>query len=102
MRKDTTIYLLEATITDDEIGNQIENVNERKVFASELAIYSSTYYNAALTGLRPAKMFEIYTREYREEEKLKHNNVIYRITRTNLGKTPEKTVLTCERVAADG
>lgn len=121
-RPDQAIFLISVAITDDEIGNQLEIptisgaytsfpamglgvcpevVLERMVFAEELAVFSSEFYNAALTGLRPEKMFEIYTQEYAGEAKLKHNGTIYRIIRTSLGKTKEKTRLTCERVGAD-
>jgi len=100
-RPDQAIFLISVAITNDEIGNQIETPTERMVFAEELAVFSSEFYNAALTGLRPEKMFEIYTQEYAGEAKLKHNGAIYRIIRTSLGKTKEKTRLTCEKVGAD-
>jgi len=94
------IYLLSVTVDYDEIGNPIETVIERKVFANEFSITSSEFYNAALTGLRPAKQFEIYSFEYQGEEKLKHNGITYHIIRTET--RGEKTRLSCERVAADG
>lgn len=101
-RPDQVIYLIGIAITEDDIGNQVETPTERMVFAEELAVFSSEFYNAAVTGLRPEKMFEMYTQEYQGEAKLKHNNITYRIIRTSLGKTREKTRLTCQRVAADG
>lgn len=100
MRQDKVIYLVSVTIIEDEIGNQIPTPTERKVYATELSVGSSEFYNAAVTGLRPEKRFEIYTREYRGEAKLKHDGVTYTIIRTE-GKG-EKTRLSCERVAADG
>lgn len=101
-RPDQAIFLVSVTITEDEIGNQIETPIERMVFAEELAVFSSEFYNAAATGLRPEKQFEIYTREYGGEGKLKHNNITYNIIRTSLGKVKEKTRLTCEKVTANG
>ncbi len=100
MRFKEVIYLLSVTVDYDEIGNPIETITERKVYANEFSVTSSEYYNAALTGLRPAKQFEIYSFEYQDEEKLKHNGIIYRIIRTET--RGEKTRLSCERVAADG
>lgn len=100
MRHDQVIYLLSVTTTQDEIGNQIEDVVERMVFANELAVTSEEFYNAAATGLRPAKRFEIHSFEYHGEDRLKHEGVVYRIIRTE--KRGEKIRLTCERVAADG
>ena len=102
MRQDKAISLISETITKDSIGNQIETPTLHTVFAEELAVFSSEFYNAAVAGLRPEKLFEIYTREYSGEAKLKHDNITYRIIRTSLGKTSEKTRISCERVGADG
>ncbi len=110
MRYDQAIYLICVTNPKDEngnpetdnIGNPVTVDTEHIVFAEELAVFSSEFYNAAVTGLRPEKLFEIYTREYGGEAKLKHNGITYRIIRNSFGKTPEKTRLTCERVVADG
>jgi len=102
-RPDQAVYLISVIIDPDitdDIGNQIETSVERLVFAEELSVGSGEFYNAAVTGLRPTKRFEIYTREYKGEEKLKHNSITYRIIRTE-GRS-EKVRLSCERVAADG
>ena len=101
-RPDQVLFLIGSTVAEDEIGNQVETPAERRVFAEELDVYSKEFYNAAVAGLRPEKKFEIYTREYQGESRLKHNSITYRIIRTGYGKTREKTQITCERVAADG
>ncbi len=110
-RPDQAVFLISATIAEDSIGNQVESPVERMVFAEELAVYSSEFYNAAVAGMRPEKMFEVYTHEYQGEAKLKHNNITYRIIRTenivfkskgNVIKNEKKLRLICERVAADG
>ena len=101
MRHDQVIYLMSVTVEGDEIGNQNkETVTERMVFANELSVSSEEFYNAAATGLRPTKRFEIYSFEYQGEDRLKHDGVVYRIIRVE--KRGEKTRITCERVAADG
>lgn len=100
MRYKEVIYLLSSAISPDSIGNQIETAAERKAYANEYSVGSGEYYSAALNGLRPAKMFEIHTFEYRDETKLKHKNIVYRIIRSQA--KGEKTILACERVAADG
>jgi len=103
MRHDQEIFLIGTTVVKDNIGNQIETpIEPRRLFAEELAVYSTEFYNAAVAGLRPTKQFEIYKREYRGEVKLKHDNITYRVIRTSVGKTSEKVRLTCEKVAADG
>lgn len=99
MRYNQVIYLISTTVTEDEIGNQIETETERKVYANEYSVSSSEYYNAAMTGLRPAKQFEIYSFEFQQETRLRHENTKYRIIRSET--KGEKTRLTCERVAAD-
>src|SRR5690606_2053210 len=100
MRHDQVIYLLSVTVEEDEIGNQVEIVTERMVFANELAVTSEEFYNAAAGGLRPTKRFEIHSFEYQDEDRLKHDGIVYRVIRTE--KRGEKTRITCERVAADG
>lgn len=99
-RQDKEVFLISSTVTEDEIGNQISTPTEHLVFAEELSVFSNEFYNAAVTGLRPEKRFEIYTHEYQGEEKLKHNSITYRIIRTE-GRG-EKTRITCEKVLANG
>lgn len=100
LRHNQVIYLITIDIAPDNIGNQIETPTERKVYANEFSVGSSEFYNAALAGLRPSKVFEIYSFEYQDEEKFKHNDITYRIIRTQ-GKG-EKIILVGEKVAADG
>lgn len=100
MRFKDVIYLINVTVTEDEIGNQIETVAERMVFANELSVSTEEFYSAGQAGLRPTKRFEIYSFEYQGEDRLKHDGVVYRVIRTE--KRGEKTRITCERVAADG
>lgn len=100
MRFKDVIYLINVTVTEDEIGNQIETVTERMVFANELSVSTEEFYSAGQAGLRPTKRFEIYSFEYQGEDRLKHDGVVYRVIRTE--KRGEKTRITCERVAADG
>lgn len=100
MRHNQVIYLQSVTVTEDEIGNQVETVTERMVFANELSVSTEEFYSAGQAGLRPTKRFEIYAFEYQGEERLKHDGVIYRIIRVET--RGEKTRITCEKVAADG
>lgn len=99
MRHNRVIYLLASTITSDAVGNQVEALVERKIFANEYSVSSSEFYNAALVGLKPSKAFEIYSFEYQDEGRLKHDDIIYKITRTQA--RGDKLVLYCERAGAD-
>jgi len=100
MRHIEELYLISITISEDDIGNQMETPSERLVFAEELVLGSYEFYNAATTGIRPTKKFEIYTREYFGEDRLKHKGINFRIIRTET--KGEKTSLSCESVSADG
>ncbi|OYD06060.1 hypothetical protein, partial [Paludifilum halophilum] len=100
MRHNDVIHLVGIEIIEDEIGNQIKQETERQVFANEMSVGQAEYYNAAVAGLRPEKRFEVYTFEYADERKLKHNGIKYQIIRTET--RGEKTRITCERVAGDG
>ena len=100
MRHNAVIQLLSATITSDDDGIQTEVLTPRQIYANEMSVGNSEFYNAAQTGLRAEKKFEVYTFEYQDETRLAFEGVTYRIIRTE-GKG-EKTRLTCERVSGDG
>lgn len=100
MRHTEVIYLISTTTTPDAIGNQNETSSERQVFANEFYVNSKEFYNAAVAGLKPEKQFEIYSFEYENEKKLKHNNLIYNIIRAET--RGDKTRITCERVIGNG
>ncbi len=100
MRHNQIIKLINVIVTEDAIGNQIASTTERTVYANEYYVSQSEFYNAAVTGLKPEKMFEIYSWEYKGEGKLKHDGVTYRIIRTEA--RGDKARLTCEKVTADG
>ena len=84
----------------DEIGNPVKVETDRTVYANQFEVSSSEFYEASAQGLKPEKQFEVYSFEYRGEEKLRHEKREYRIIRTS--SRGEKTRLVCERVLADG
>ncbi|RKO62380.1 hypothetical protein Cdeb_03357 [Caldibacillus debilis GB1] len=100
MRHSEVIYLISSQIIEDQYGNQREVATERKVFANEFTVTSNIFFNADAGGLKPSKSFEIYSFEYRNESKLKHNGVVYRIIHTE--KRGDKTRILCERVIGNG
>ncbi len=100
-RQTEVLYLIKPTITTDDIGAQVESLAERMVFGTEQSVYHNTYYQAAQAGMKPSKMFEVYTVEYQSEDRLKHNDVIYRIIKAGPAKKPGRTQLTCERAEGD-
>lgn len=100
MRHSEVIYLQSITVTKDELFNDVETIVERLVYANEYRVTDKAYYEAAATGLKIEKKFEIYSFEYEREERLKHNDKVYRISRVD--KNGEKTIITCGEVLADG
>ena len=94
------ITLIGSTVTLDSVLNQIKTPVEHPVFGEEVAVFGTTYFNAALAGLRPSAMFDIWRCEYSDEEKLRHEGAVYRIIRTET-LLAGKLRLTVERVGAD-
>lgn len=99
MRFDEVIYLMSETTTQDEIGNNIETEIPRMVYANEWELSSSEYYAAASQGLKPERRWEIYSFEYQGEDELIHEDIRYRIIRTQ--KKGEWVRLTCEKVSGN-
>lgn len=100
MRHHDVIDLISVTIIEDELGNQIEQEVSRQVFANQFGISTTEFYEAGAQGLKPEKAFELYAFEYQNEPKFKHNNIEYKIIRTQT--RGEKIRLTGEKVIGDG
>lgn len=77
------IYLLTETDNDiNDIGDIEVNIIERKVLAHKQSTRQSEFYQAQAVGIKPEIVFVIRSFEYRDEEKLKFNGIVYRILRT--------------------
>lgn len=100
MRHYDIIYLVEVTLSQDELGNQLEVEAERKVYANQVSVSSAEFYNAGTSGLKPEKSFRLHTFEYQGEKYLNHENVRYEVIRT--ASIGDKTTLICERSVARG
>lgn len=79
---DLVCYLQSFTITEDDIGNQIETPIDRLVYCAELPLSSSEFYNAGQTGIKPEHLIVIDLEEYDGETSVKYDDVIYVIYRT--------------------
>ena len=91
------IKLISYTTTENEMGDTIEVLTERQVFADKQSVRQSEFYQAAATGLRPELMFVVRTIEYNGETRLKYNGKEYSIIRT-YDKDGELTELVCQGV----
>lgn len=96
MRHHDVINLITVTIVEDELGNQLEQETTRQVFANEFSVSSSEFYDANNQGLKPEKVFEMYSFEYQDEPKFQHEGIEYTIIRTQT--KGEKIRLTGEKV----
>lgn len=100
MRYDKIIRLIGTEIVIGSRGEQIESASSpRTVYGAELRIGITEHYAAATADMRPDVKLEVYTREYRGEELLRHRGALYRVIRAS--SVGEKTILVCERKPAD-
>lgn len=97
------IKLISITVTDDDIGNQVETETTNEVWAEETGIRQSEFYNAAIAGLRPERTFVVWANEYNGQTKIEADGVKYKLIRAyNNPSKSEMVELVCERVVADG
>ncbi len=97
MRHKDVVKLISVTWAPDDIGNQVAKETKKEVFANMFTVSAAEYYNAALTGLRPSLMFEVYSFEYSGQTRLEYEGKTYNIIRATTAG--EKTRLVCEEVA---
>jgi len=92
------IYLLNETITEDEIGNTISSSNtSTKCYAKKQSVRTNEFYNATMTGLTPSCEFVVKRLNYNGESTLKWNNELYSVIRTIDPKNKFDIVLVCSR-----
>lgn len=97
------VKLISVTVTEDAIGNQVQTETTTEVWAEEIGVRQSEFYNAAVTGLKPEKTFIIWANEYDGQTKIEADGVKYKLIRAyNNPAKSEMMELVCERVTADG
>ncbi|HBC92607.1 MAG TPA: phage head-tail adapter protein [Pelotomaculum sp.] len=97
------IKLISIGYTEDEIGNQVPVETVTEVWAEEIGVRQSEFYNAAVTGLKPEKTFIIWANEYSGQTKIEADGVKYKLIRAyNNPSKSEMMELVCEKVSADG
>lgn len=79
---DLVCYLQSATITEDNIGNQIETPIDRLAYCAELPLNSSEYFNAGLQEIKPEHLLAVDLEEYDNETTVLYEDVVYSIYRT--------------------
>ena len=101
MTYDHELTLINQTITEDEIGNQIPVETETVVLCGLKSVGRNEFYSAAVTGLKPELVFVIHGYEYNGEQVVKFEGNRYRVIRTYLTDF-EEVEITCERMGTDG
>lgn len=76
-----------------EHGEPIQSIAWREVFANKKSVRQSEFYQAANVGLKPELIFEVYSLEFSNDEKVRYNNKEYSIIRAyDKGEITELTV----------
>lgn len=97
------IKLIAITVTEDDIGNQVETETTTEVWAEETGVRQSEFYNAAVAGLKPERTFVIWANEYSGQTRIEADGVKYKLIRAyNNPAKSEMVELVCERAVADG
>ena len=74
-------------------GEPIQAMTYREIFANKKSVRQSEFYNAAIVGLKPQLVFEVYSFEFNNDEKVRYNDQKYSIIRAyEKGETTELTV----------
>jgi len=89
------INLVSVTIVENDMGDLVETLTTRQVFADKKSVRQNEFYQAAATGLRPELMFVVRTIEYNQEPKLEFNSKTYTIIRA-YEKDDELVELVCQ------
>jgi SPP1 family predicted phage head-tail adaptor len=101
MTYDYELTLIGETYTEDEIGNQIPVETETVILCGLKSVSRSEFYNAAVSDLKPERVFMIHPYEYNGEKKVEFEGERYRVIRT-YQKDTEEMELIVEKVGADG
>ena len=86
-----------GTPTYDTYGNETIPYTNRTVYVMPRGVYSSEFYNAAQTGLKPSITFEIANRaDYNGERLIEWNGAEYNVIRVDWTAQRDKIALICE------
>ncbi len=92
------IYLINQTLTEDDIGNQISSSETSiKCYAKKQSIRTNEFYNAIEVGLTPSFEFVIKKLNYNGESEIEYNNTRYQVIRTVDPKNKFDIVLVCAK-----
>lgn len=95
--RDIACTLLSTIITQDSIGNEIEQIQRRQIPLIKVEdVYANEFYEANQQGFKPSLRLRISALNYNDEEELIYMGKTYSIIRTQ-EPTVDEVVLICER-----
>lgn len=97
---DLDLILIGGEGEPDEFGNWSDGDTETTVMACEEQISRSEFYQAAQSGIRPARLFIIHTFEYDDQQRVKIDGHVYSVVRT-FERNSEELELYVERKVGD-
>lgn len=98
MQYSEIVYLINETLTEDDIGNVISSgESSKKIYAKKQSVRTNEFYNASMNGLTPSCEFVIKRLNYNGESELMWNNERYSIIRTVDPKNKFDIVLVCSK-----
>lgn len=96
MLKQTPIYLVDQTYSENDAAIISEQPTERMVLADVTSVSLSEWSEGSRIGLNPEIRFTMFYPDYHGEEILKYNGNYYTIYRTYIGRNATID-LYCER-----
>lgn len=95
--RDIACTLLSTIITQDSIGNEIEQTQRIQIPLIKVEdVYANEFYEANQQGFKPSLRLRISALNYNDEEELIYMGKTYSIIRTQ-EPTADEVVLICER-----
>lgn len=88
------ISLLTITETINEIGDRVESVTKKEVFAQVRSVGMKEKYEALNVGLKPELTFVIADYyDYDDQEHIEYNSIRYKVMRTYRKNTNELEIV---------
>ena len=92
----TEVTLLKRTYVTNEIGVQIEQLQEKTIPIIKVEdIYANEFYQASMQGIKPSLRLRISALNYDGQEELEYGGVIYTVARSETDVND--LILVCER-----
>ena len=96
MQYSEIIYLIQRTLSEDEIGNVSSSTEvSKKCYAKKQSVKTNEFYNAIENGLNPSMELVIKRLNYSGEDEVEWNGKRFKVIRTIDPKNKFDIVLVC-------